>query len=217
VAPENTLRGLAAAVEAGVDVVELDVLVAEGRLVLGHSPKELPEEPATLDDALAALSEAGVGVHVDVKVKGAEKAIVEAIQRSGVADRAYVAALWPATVRRFAELAPALPRALSYPEDRAGVSHRRGLGWLAVAGPAALRVALPHRIVRMLDGARATLASLHHGVVSAAVVDRCHAAGFPVLVWTVDDPAQIRRLDALGVDAIVSNDPKMLEATLASR
>ena len=68
----------------------------------------------------------------------------------------------------------------------------------------------------MLTNAGATLASLHHAVVSPATVERCHAAGFPVLVWTVDDPALIRRLDALGVDALVSNDPKMLRATLAA-
>jgi glycerophosphoryl diester phosphodiesterase len=217
VAPENTLRGLAAAVEAGVDIVELDVLAAEGKLVLGHSLREVPDEPATFDEALAALSEAGVGVHVDVKVRGAEEAIAAAIHRSGLADRAYVAALWPATLRSFAELAPELPRALSYPEDRAGLAGRRGLGALTVAGAAALRVVLPRRIVGMLESARATLASLHHAVVSPAVVNRCHAAGFPVLVWTVDEPGLIRRLDALGVDAIVSNDPKMLGATLASR
>jgi glycerophosphoryl diester phosphodiesterase len=217
VAPENTLRGLVAAVEAGVDIVELDVLAVGGKLVLGHSLRELPDEPASFDDALAALAEAGVGVHVDVKSKGSEEAIVDAIRRHGVADRAYVSAPWPKTLRRFAELAPGLPRALSYPEDRAELSRRRGLGWLTVVGPAALRVALPRRIVGMLSSAGATLASLHHGVVSPDTIERCHAAGFPVLVWTVDDPALIRRLDELGVDAIVSNDPKMLGATLASR
>jgi len=216
VAPENTLPGLQAAVDAGVDVVELDVVTLDGRLVLGHSVRELREQPATFDEALAALAKADVGVHVDVKVKGDEDAIAEAILRHGVADRAYVSAFWPATLRRFAEVAPELPRALSYPEDRVGVSRRRALGPLTVVGAAALRGVLPRRIVGMLANACATLASLHHAVVSPATVERCHAAGFPVLVWTVDDPVLIRHLDALGVDAIVSNDPKMLGATLAA-
>jgi glycerophosphoryl diester phosphodiesterase len=216
VAPENTLPGLQAAVDAGVDVVELDVVDLDGRLVLGHSVREVQEDPATLDEALAALAKTAVGVHVDVKVKGSEDAIAEAILRHGLAERTYVSAFWPATLRRFAEVAPDLARALSYPEDRVGVSRSRALGPLTVVGAAALRKALPSRIVRMLTDARATLASLHHGVVSPATVERCHAAGFPVLVWTVDDPALIRRLDALGVDALVSNDPKMLRATLAA-
>jgi glycerophosphoryl diester phosphodiesterase len=34
-----------------------------------------------------------------------------------------------------------------------------------------------------------------------------HTAGFPVNAWTVDDPAELRRLDALGIDGVVCNDP----------
>jgi glycerophosphoryl diester phosphodiesterase len=216
VAPENTLPGLEAAVEAGVDVVELDVVSLGGKLVLGHSLREVPDDRVTLDQALAILAAAEVGVHVDVKVKGSEHAIAEAILRHGLAERTYVSAFWPTTLRRFAEVAPELPRALSYPEDRVGVSRSRALGPLTIVGAAALRRALPRRIVGMLTGARATLASLHHAVVSPATIERCHAAGFPVLVWTVDDTVLIRKLDLLGVDAIVSNDPKMLAVTLAA-
>jgi glycerophosphoryl diester phosphodiesterase len=35
-----------------------------------------------------------------------------------------------------------------------------------------------------------------------------------VLAWTVNDPALVRRLAALGVDAIVTDDPAMAIATL---
>ena len=31
----------------------------------------------------------------------------------------------------------------------------------------------------------------------------------PVYVWTVDDPALARRLEALGVAAIITNDPRI--------
>ena len=68
--PENTLGSLSRAVELGRDLVEFDVLSLEGRLVLGHSPEELPDEPASLDDALALLAESGVGAHVDLKWHG---------------------------------------------------------------------------------------------------------------------------------------------------
>ena len=66
----------------------------------------------------------------------------------------------------------------------------------------------------MLAGAAARIASLHHAVVSRAVIERCHDLEVPVLVWTVDEPQLARRLEALGVDAIVSNDPETLRATL---
>jgi glycerophosphoryl diester phosphodiesterase len=41
------------------------------------------------------------------------------------------------------------------------------------------------------------------------VITRCHAQGVPVLVWTVDDRAQVPRLDALGVDGVITNDPRI--------
>ena len=44
-----------------------------------------------------------------------------------------------------------------------------------------------------------------------------HALGAPVLAWTANDPAAVRRLAALGVDAIVSDDPGMALATLAAQ
>jgi glycerophosphoryl diester phosphodiesterase len=214
IAPENTLRSLAAAVEAGVDVVELDVVAVDGGLLLGHSPQELPGERATFAEALAALAPHPVGVHVDVKTRGFEEGVVDAIARQGLEHRTYVSAFWPDVLRRFGGLAPWLPRALSYPEDRIGVSRSRALGPLTIAGASALRSTLPPRIGGLLARAGATIASVHYAVVSRRLVERCHAIGVPVLVWTVDDPARMRRLDALGVDAIVSNDPRKLLATL---
>jgi len=43
-----------------------------------------------------------------------------------------------------------------------------------------------------------------------------HARCAPVLAWTANDPATVRRLSVLGVDAIVSDDPGMVLRTLAT-
>ena len=51
---------------------------------------------------------------------------------------------------------------------------------------------------------------LHHAVVSPAAVERAHAAGAAVWAWTVDDPDELARLDAAGVDAVITNDPRCL-------
>lgn len=77
-----------------------------------------------------------------------------------------------------------------------------------------VRRTLPRRIGRLLAGADATVATLHYLVVSAEVVRRCHARGAAVYAWTVDDPRVLRRLTALGVDGIVSNDPRIFLDTL---
>lgn len=211
-APENTLRSLEAALDAGVDVVEFDVI---STLVLAHSPREIPQDPATLDQALALLRQHSVGVHVDVKTMGGERAIVEALRRHDVLDRALVSTTEAPSLRLFAQLEPDLPRALSYPRDRYGVSRGRALAPVRAGGAAALRQMLPARIGAMLARAQATIASLHHAVVSRAVVDRCHALGVPVIAWTVDTPALLARIEAAGVDAVVSNDPRIFGATLS--
>jgi glycerophosphoryl diester phosphodiesterase len=50
-----------------------------------------------------------------------------------------------------------------------------------------------------------------------AVVDRLHAAGIAVMVYTVDDPADWARLDRIGVDAVITNTPAEMLAWLSSR
>jgi glycerophosphoryl diester phosphodiesterase len=53
---------------------------------------------------------------------------------------------------------------------------------------------------------------LQHAVVSRTTVVRAHAAGVAVWAWTVDDPEELGRLDAIGVDAVISNDPRIFSA-----
>lgn len=47
-------------------------------------------------------------------------------------------------------------------------------------------------------------------VVTRKLVDRAHAAGMEVHVWTVNDPRKARPLLAMGVDGIMSDDPGLL-------
>jgi glycerophosphoryl diester phosphodiesterase len=54
------------------------------------------------------------------------------------------------------------------------------------------------------------------GPVDADFVQRVHAAGLEVYVWTVDSPEEARRLAAAGVDGITSNRAAALRDELAS-
>jgi glycerophosphoryl diester phosphodiesterase len=85
-----------------------------------------------------------------------------------------------------------------------------------LAALVAMRATLPRRIGGLLDRAGATVATLHHLVATRAVIERCHAHGAAVWVWTVDEPRTVTRLAAAGVDGIVSNDPRVLAATLTA-
>ena len=46
-------------------------------------------------------------------------------------------------------------------------------------------------------------------LVTRGLVDAVHGAGAEIYVWTVDEAAQIARLEALGVDGVISNDPRL--------
>jgi glycerophosphoryl diester phosphodiesterase len=216
-APENTLAAFEAAAATGVDAIEFDVLRGpDGELVLGHSLDELPEELFRFEDALAWFATHEERLHVDVKADDVEAEVVDGLRRHGVLERAYVSSTDAPVLRRFAEIEPSLPRALTYPEDRLGISRHRGTGPLVSAGLAVARALLPHRIASILRGSGATVASLEHRVVTAAVVRHCHAAGLPVVTWTVNEPERVRELVALGVDGIVSDDPRIFAATLSA-
>lgn len=213
VAPENTLEALAAAVAAGADIVEFDV--GEG-LLLGHSEHERAQEPVHLDDALAFLGQHGIGIELDLKLTGIEAGVAAAVRRHGLEDRTVVASTWARSLRRFGEEAPELTRAISYPRDRFGAS---GLNWprlVTASGAAALRIVMPARVPLLLAAGRAHVLSLHHTLVSPAVVRVAHARGAAVLAWTVNDPVLVERVAAAGIDAVVTDDPAMAIEVLAT-
>jgi glycerophosphoryl diester phosphodiesterase len=209
-APENTLEALGTAIDLGCDLVEFDVLELDGELMLAHSPAELPAEPATLDEALAFLAGTSAGVHADLKSRGIEAALVERLRAYGLVERTLVSSFDRADLRALQPLEPALDLGLAYPQDRFGVSQRRVLLPLVVAGLRLMRAGLPSRIGRMLAGAQASAAMLHWSVVSRPVVERCHALGVPVLTWTVLSGKEVRRLDDLGVDGVIADDPRIV-------
>jgi glycerophosphoryl diester phosphodiesterase len=60
----------------------------------------------------------------------------------------------------------------------------------------------------------AQLLHVKHTYLTAALVDLLHQAGLGALAWTVNAPGEMRRLAALGVDAILSDDPRRLRTVV---
>jgi glycerophosphoryl diester phosphodiesterase len=50
-------------------------------------------------------------------------------------------------------------------------------------------------------------------LVTPRLVRAIRRAGGELYVWTVDDPAALRALEALGVTGIITNDPRLFGAT----
>jgi glycerophosphoryl diester phosphodiesterase len=216
-APENSLEAIEAAVAHAVDVVELDVVPGvSGELVLAHGP-EVPADAPPLDDGLALAAALGVAVLLDVKLRGLEPGVVAALRRHGLLDRSFVSSFSLEILRAFAALEPALPRSLTYPEDRHGVSDRRLLEPFVRPSLAVLRTLVPARLPRWLRATGARAATLNAAVVSPRAVEVCHRLGIAVYAWTVDEPALAISLVETGIDGIITNDPRIVPPGLRSR
>lgn len=219
-APENTLAAFRLAREQGAPAVEFDVKLTADRQVVVH-------HDATLDrttdgrgllhkQPLAALRELDAGGWFSPQFRGEKiptltevfetvgrdlflnieltnyatpfdglvDEVAALVKRHGLEGRVLFSSFFPTNLVRAAQLLPSVPRGqLSLP-GRAG-------WWQRLAG----------RFMR--------LHSEHpwKGDVSAASVRRAHEQARRVYVWTVNAPAEMRSLRALGVDAIFTDDP----------
>jgi glycerophosphoryl diester phosphodiesterase len=239
IAPENTIRSFRAAVAAGVDLVELDVIdLPRGPLVVAHSHhldevtagaargsvrplsldqlRELAPDVPTFDEALAffAGEAPAVGVHLDLKLRTRFDELAASVARFGLQPRTVVSSTHAPSLRAVARHAPGVRIGFTYPHDRLGVSRRPRAWPLVGVGLSAMRSSLPLRLGGFVRRAGATAVMLQHRLVTPSAVERSHQLGAPVLAWTVDDPADLERVAAAGVDGVITNDPRIFVATL---
>jgi glycerophosphoryl diester phosphodiesterase len=211
-APENSLEALEAALAADVDIVELDVIAVDGALRLAHSAAQLRPESPALDDALALFAgtaPAHVWLDLDVKTAGHEPVLMGALAARGLSGRTLVTSFHPEILRAAKRIEPGLATGLAYPNDRYGLSERRTFVPFVSPGLSVLRAALPARIGKMLAGAGAQAAMLHHALVTPKLVVRCHATGAAVFAWTLETHEDLRRVLAAGADGAIANDPSL--------
>jgi glycerophosphoryl diester phosphodiesterase len=214
-APENTLEALELAVELGCDMLEFDVLRrSDGAVVLAHERRRASPASSTLDEALAFCAERlpGVGLQIDLKHRGIESEVVEAVRRHGVLERTWVSGFDAGLLRTMADLAPELPRSYTLPRDRLGISKRGPLAPVVRGALASLGASLPRRLPALIARARAVAVTLHHSIASPAAIACAHELDAAVYVWTVDDAALADTLIRAGADGIITNDPRIFAA-----
>jgi glycerophosphoryl diester phosphodiesterase len=213
VAPGNTMASFEAALAAGVDMIEFDVLrLRDGRLVLAHDYADAAKRtPPTLEEGLdlfAGEAYSGVELDVDLKLPGYEREVVEALAARGLTERALVSSTYLESMDRLGQLAPGLRRGWSVP--RAQRDYTKSL-----LAPGAyvlmrlLRTVLPWRAASMIRSGRFEAVMAHWLLVSPRLVRSIRDAGGELYVWTVDDGRRIERMEALGVDGVITNDPRL--------
>jgi glycerophosphoryl diester phosphodiesterase len=221
ITPGNTLASFDAALAHDVDMIEFDVLPEfherprEGRLVLAHDYTTELEAAPDLEAGLAHLSGdafARIRFDVDLKLPGYEERVVDALRAHGLVDRALVSTMYMRSLVRLRELEPALRLGWSVPRIKRDYAASPALKLPAVAAVLYLRRKVLRAARRHLAAGRCDALMVNWRLVSRALVRAVRAEGGELYVWTVDDAAQIRRFEALGVTGVITNDPRLFDA-----
>jgi glycerophosphoryl diester phosphodiesterase len=240
--PENTLPAFRAAVEAGVPYLELDIWATADGYVVAHHDETLLRlcgDPRRISDVtLAELQklDAGLGFSPDgsnrpcfgrgitvptlaevfkafpaayfnIEVKQEtptiEAQVLAVIDSAGMADRVLLAAEQDSIMQRLRPLCGPIPTSFSFGELAAF------FGWLQGGCRGDFRppgVAL--QIPESWEG---------RTLVTAETVRAAHSLGLEVHVWTVNEPRDMERLLAIGVDGLMSDYPERLVAVAGRR
>ncbi len=224
-APENTMAAFERAVGLGADGIELDLhLSRDGELVVIHDDTldrttdgngpvhekylgELKRLDAggwfgedfagqRIPTLMEVLDRFAGKVPLALEVKGGssffpgiEEKVVSALRWHSAVGQAAVASFDHHALLRLKELEPTLRTA-------------------------ALIVGRPVSIAALAGAARADAMALESSLVTKTEVEACHAAGLQLVVWVVNDPAQMRHFIGLGVDGIITDRPDLLRIAL---
>ncbi len=222
IAPGNTLESFVAAVEAGVDTIELDVLwlrdshlplEQRAELVVAHDWHDAERRtPLTLGQALDAFLEPPldqVEIDIDIKLPGREEEIVAALRERGLTGRAMVSTMELYTLGRILELEPNLRRGWTYPKVTKDWASKRWAKGPMLAALMAMRQRLPGLAAEKLPKFGVESMWVYHPLVSARLARITKLAGVELIAWTVDDLRRMQRLVDAGVNGLVSNDPRL--------
>jgi len=222
IASGNTLESFRAAVEAGVDTIEFDViwlqdahLPLEQRhpLVVAHDWEDAGSRtPLKLTEALDAFLEPPldrVEIDLDLKLPGREEEVVAAIVERDLLERAMVSTMEMHSLKRILELEPQLRRGWTFPKTSRDWTKKP---WARPVLPIALqgmRLQLPGLAAQKLPQFGVFAMWVYHPLVSARLARICDLAGVELIAWTVDEERRMRKLVELGVTGLVSNDPRI--------
>ena len=221
--PGNTLASFDAALRHDVDMIELDVLSqcpdGSGPLLVAHDYQDVcARTPLRFEQALEHLSTpafAALDLDVDVKLPGYELRVLEALRAHDLVARTLVSGMFPAGLDAIRAAEPTLRLGWSVPRVRRDYTTDMLTAIPALAMLSGYRATLPRRVRTALRAGRFDAVMAHWRVVTPALVRAVGEGGGELYVWTVDDARMIAKLTAMGVDGIITNDPRLFAADVS--
>jgi glycerophosphoryl diester phosphodiesterase len=235
VAPENTIAAFESALRSGADGIEFDVrLSRDGTPVVIHNPtlrrtglmdgrvseftaneleqvdvgvwfgkKRTPgqlnysgERIPTLSRVLSVLKNSEALFYIELKIDGNEGpglalAVTKLIREHALVDRVVVESFDLASLDTVKACDADIHTAALFQHS-----------W-----PQTIPFWRPRRLVDLALKSGASEIALHHRLVNSRTVEAALAADLKIVVWTVDDPVWLGRARALGLKALITNDP----------
>jgi glycerophosphoryl diester phosphodiesterase len=220
IVPGNTLASFDAALAAGVEMIEFDVLSerrdGSGELLIVHDYEHLRNRPAqpppALGEALAHLATEpfrGLRFDVDLKIPGYELRVLEALRSAGLLERSMISSMYLGSLEVLRAAPERLPLGWSVPRLRRDYTTDLLTKIPALAAGTGYRLLFPRIAERVLVAGRCDAIMSHWRLVTPALVRAVARAGGELYVWTVDDAERISHLRRLGVTGVISNDPRL--------
>jgi glycerophosphoryl diester phosphodiesterase len=226
-APENTLAAFQLALQQGARAIEFDVkLTADGQVVVIHDQTVNRTTDGTDKVAqlpLAAIRELDAGSWLSAKFRGEKiptldevfealgkkllmnveltnyttpfdaltQKVAELVKRHGLENHIWFSSFFPHNLMNMARLLPSIPRGQCiWPGP---------IGWWQRAWGSLIDLQAEHP---------------WKGDITAQYVKSVHARRRRIHAWTVNQPDELRRLKALHVDGIFTDDPLTAIETL---
>jgi glycerophosphoryl diester phosphodiesterase len=231
-APENSLTAFRRAVSLGFEYIETDIrATADGVPVVFHDQslnrvtdrvgriRDLPftevkkarignaERVHSLQEVLEEFPH--VRFNIDVKEDNAVAPLLDLLSRGDHLDRVCIASFsWNRLRRVRARFGEAVCTSLA-PQEVTALVGRTRLGRVSLAS----RFVLPSgpicvQVPPSASGLR---------IVTPGFMRQAHERGWPVHVWTVNDPAQMNALLDQGVHGIITDRPSVLQRVIEAR
>lgn len=218
---ENTVAAIEKAIDCGADMVEFDLRqTKDGVIVLFHDPaitlpsrktvpvskvtfSELSEfgkaegfVPATFEEVLHGFG-GRIAFDIEIKVGGFEKEVVKLLRSNPPVYEPVISSFKPEILWRIKRLESSVKVGIII-----GSGKIKSLSFIA----------RPF-VERILARTSYDTVHLHRSLASHSVLESLLDSGFPVYVWTVNDPVEIREFVEQGVTGIISDVPDVVYGT----
>lgn len=231
-APENTVAAFKLGWDKGTDACELDLyLTADGDIAILHdadTKRTTGIAKKVKESTLAELQKLDAGVWKNPKYKGERiPSLAQAIATLPVGKQRFFL-----EIKDSARVVPVLAKQLESWKPRAAQlciiafdrevaqESKKAMPWMPVyrLSSEVTKDKKPVDLAQLISDTKADgLDGLDLGLKwnwTPALVEQVRAAGLKLYAWTLNKPADVRRLAALGIDGITTDDPVMVRETL---